>query len=271
MWEVAIPAIASVASSLIGGGISYLGQSSANQVNRELARDQMDFQERMSNTAHQREVVDLRAAGLNPILSAKLGGASTPAGAMARVENPASGAGEAVKGLASSALNARLLAAQIKNVEQDTMLKSAQQGREASQATLNVDSAAREQATTQRMMTLLPPEERAAYQNLEHVEQVITNLRTSNVLTAHQASTARAVAARSATEEDFWNSELGRWLIRLELGGKAISPLASSVSSAVGAVNLGRLFSPGRSVPAPSAGAPRARSSLSDRLRSMGR
>ncbi len=35
----------------------------------------------MSNTAHQREIKDLRKAGLNPILSAKYGGSSTPSGA----------------------------------------------------------------------------------------------------------------------------------------------------------------------------------------------
>lgn len=42
-----------------------------------------DFQERMSNTAYQRAMSDMQAAGLNPMLAAKQGGADTPSGSAA--------------------------------------------------------------------------------------------------------------------------------------------------------------------------------------------
>lgn len=95
------------------GQSSERGQSSANRTNIQLGREQMRFQERMSNSAHQREVEDLKKAGLNPILSAGGSGSSTPPGAMPRVESTKSEKNQIMR-------DAAMQVAQIKNLNANT-------------------------------------------------------------------------------------------------------------------------------------------------------
>ena len=84
--------------SAIGGLFGYKGTKQQNVASAQQAQQQMDFQREMSNTAVQRRMADLKKAGINPILAASKE-ASSPAGAMAQMQNVSAGA-------INSALNA---------------------------------------------------------------------------------------------------------------------------------------------------------------------
>ncbi|AXH77464.1 MAG: DNA pilot protein [Microviridae sp.] len=128
LLDSALGLIGPVGGSIISGIGGILG----NQASAKEAEKNRNFQMEMSSTAHQREVEDLRKAGLNPILSATGGGgASTPSGATASQQNPLSGAGEGISRAAQTAADTKLKKEeaalpewQIANMKWDAELKN---------------------------------------------------------------------------------------------------------------------------------------------------
>lgn len=77
--------------AIMQGIYNHIENTAAMNYNSAEALANRQFQERMSSTAYQRAVEDMKKAGLNPILAFSNGGASTPGGSVGTISGASMG------------------------------------------------------------------------------------------------------------------------------------------------------------------------------------
>lgn len=176
-------AIPWLGGALAGGG-ALLGSIASGMFGNAQAERQMNFQERMSNTAHQREMLDLKMAGLNPLLSARHGGSTAPGGAAAQSPDFAQSINSAIAGMQVRG-NLALQAAQINDVNSAAALKDAQANDVMATQADRIDL-----LIAQRQKTL--QDEKIGYQEVKKIRAELDVLRAQRDNIRAQTASTRA-------------------------------------------------------------------------------
>lgn len=209
--------LVSLASSVVGGLFGKKSSSKANKQAVAMMREQMAWQERMSNTQYQRGVTDMRAAGLNPMLLMTKGAGAMPAGVSAApvLDEGAGFRAGSAQGLAMASMQAQLELTKAQTAKTLAEAKTEAMRPEAvsMQTKLNLS-----QAMNQEAMTTL-----AKNQGLlvaaQEVNQVLQNEINKSTLPAFkkeellkliaERKVSESDAQRAKTDQEFFNSEIG--------------------------------------------------------------
>lgn len=244
MWETLIPAAAGLVGTMLTNSAQDARQQEANNFNagaamwqaaeneraadinrawqtqeqwtsrfwnRDQAKVLLDWQEQMSNSAHQRAVKDLSAAGLNPILSVTQGAASTPAGTASSGTAPTGGASSVgapraaqplpVQNAVEAAFNSAARVASIRNIEAQTQKTEADteltQAETANRRAQQIPESRNEDSFF--LPRTFETREQNARANLLHQQRITEDLRVD--LTSEQTRLVRQ-EVRNAIEEE---------------------------------------------------------------------
>lgn len=210
----------------VSGGLAAFGQERTNAQNAQLAREQMSFQANMSGTSYQRAVADMMAAGLNPMLAYSQGGASTPTGQTAVMQN-ALGAG------ATSGAQGYQLALNAAQNVADIELKREQAGAAGAQEDLNRANMNLALVEAANKSAQLPGHQQFG-------KQVASIIQQNNSIAANntaQAASRSAELPESQAIGKLYSGEKGVYIKGAERAGQAAAGLGIGASSAASAVS----------------------------------
>jgi len=216
-------------AGVVAGGISSAGgiyqanknqkmQRETNAHNAAMAREQMAFQERMSNSAHQREAKDLEAAGLNRILGVSGSGASAPGGASSTSVAPTDQTGSVIR----DAMNSGLAVAQTESnlaIQSAEVAKKLSEARVAIQTEPDTISSAKSKAHQEFSGRYIKNAERDQAEEAAKQERLRTE--------REKADTPRAIE-KSALDRDFQKAEKILKTVNDGIGAAASSAAALS-------------------------------------------
>lgn len=224
--------------------LGYMGQqetnanqasiaSQANVLSAEQAQINRDFQERMSNSAYQRQVKDMESAGLNPMLAyIKGGGASSPSGAQGNVVQPQyqSPIQGAISGRLTSA-QASKTEAEVPNVEAQTKVLKSQYDLNNAQYDLVLQN-------TEKVFK----EARNLDTEQDRLKSLIVNLAESSALMAQQSETQVSIRKVNAATITNLITQSKQYEALTQSAKLNAMLLKFDVEAASGAGNLGREY-----------------------------